>query len=222
MTLSKRLETVASFVDKGASIADVGSDHAELPIFLFDQGAINFAEAIENKPGPYSVMEKALSHSGFLSHCRLSLSDGVAELDPQVDTVVLAGMGGPLIVRILNSHKEKLGHVKTIIVDAHSERPLVIGALAALGYRLSDNAFFFEADIAYDVMKWQRSPVAVAYSPKERLFGPLNLLRKPAAWVAYWSKERERLLALVQKPALPASGKAAYEMKIAQITGAIG
>jgi tRNA (adenine22-N1)-methyltransferase len=221
MTLSKRLEAVASFVDEGASVADVGSDHAELPIFLLSRGTISFAEAIENKPGPYSVMEKALSRSGFLSHCRLSLSDGVAELDPQVDTVVLAGMGGPLIVRILSSHQEKLGHVKTIIVDAHSERPLVTGALATLGFRLSDNAFFFEAGIAYDIMKWRRSPEAVAYSPQELLFGPLNLRRKPPAWVAYWSGERARLLALIQNPDLPANEKAGYAVKIAKITEAI-
>jgi tRNA (adenine22-N1)-methyltransferase len=222
MTLSKRLGAVASFVDEGAGIADVGSDHAELPIFLFEKGTIRFAEAIENKPGPFSIMKKALSHSGFLSRCRLSLSDGLAELDPKADTVVLAGMGGPLIVKILSSHKEKLSQVKTIIVDAHSERPLVIGVLANLGYRLSDSAFFFDAGIAYDVMKWQKSPEAVAYSPKERFFGPLNLLRVPAAWVRYWSKERGKLADLIQNPNLPAKEKAAYEKRIAEITEAIG
>lgn len=221
MTLSKRLMTVASFIDEGTKIADVGSDHAQLPIFLFEKGTIRFAETIENKKGPYAIMSQALSHSGFLSHCRLSLSDGIADLDPEVDTVVMAGMGGPLIVKILTSHQEKLAKVKTIVVDAHSERPRVIAALAYSGYKLADNSFFYEAGISYDVMKWVKSVDAVAYSPVEKLFGPLNLQRKPSAWVTYWSSERSRLLEIVKSPVLPSKEKEKYEKMATVIAEAL-
>jgi tRNA (adenine22-N1)-methyltransferase len=218
MSLSKRLLCVADLVPEGAYIADVGSDHAQLPLFLLAEGKIPGAEAIENKPGPYLRMAKAVGASPFADRIVLSLSDGLAELVPPVDTLVLAGMGGRLILKILKDHPEKLEPIKTIVVDAHEERPLVIRELGRLSYRLGRAAFFFDEGIAYDVMRFEKAEAPIDYSPKECLFGPTHLTADPGEdFRQYWSKEEERYAGLLKASALPEETRADYQRRIALI-----
>jgi tRNA (adenine22-N1)-methyltransferase len=206
MKLSPRLAAVASFVRKNAAIADVGSDHAELPLYLFEEGRIAFCQAIENKAGPYERSAEALLSSRYQSRILLSLSDGISHLDPQVDTVVIAGMGGALVSSILTKHPERLAFVTTIIVDPHTDWPLVRKTLMGLSFVLSEEKFLYDERIAYDVMKWEKSSHPIVYSERELFFGPLALAAKPSAWKDYWGKEKARLEALAAS-SLPATKK---------------
>ena len=63
--LSKRLLAIADMVDQGAYLADVGSDHALLPIHLVSTGKISWAQAIENKTGPFLHMQSAVTDAGY-------------------------------------------------------------------------------------------------------------------------------------------------------------
>lgn len=206
MSLSKRLLQVASFVDQDAWIADVGSDHAELPIFLFQEKRIRGAQTIENKPGPYQRMAAAIERSGFLPLCELSLSDGLEKLSPRVDTVVLAGMGGNLILSILEKHKEKLASVRTLVIDAHTDRSKLRASLPSLGFRISDEAFLTDEGIAYDIIKATAQENAQPYSPLEIAYGPVNLKKRPSAWLEELRVRKDRLEALLQ-------GKASEKQK---------
>jgi tRNA (adenine22-N1)-methyltransferase len=199
MNLSKRLLSVASFVEEGAFIADVGSDHAELPIFLLEEKRIRGAQTIENKKGPYQRMARAIEESGFLSSCELSLSDGISELSEKVDTVVLAGMGGGLILAILEAHPDRLSSVRTLIIDAHTDREKVRSTLPSLGFQIVDEDFLVEEGIAYDVLKAERTAHPKPYSAKEIAYGPINLLKRPQAWLQELEKRKERLLALIKE-----------------------
>lgn len=219
--ISKRLAIVASFVDKGSFVADVGSDHAELLIYLFDHEVVEKAQGIENKQGPYARMCMAIKGAGYDDRCSLSLSDGVSQLAEGIDTVVVAGMGGRLIARILEEGKDKLGEVKTLVIDAHSERPFLSESIEKLGYRMVDNSFFYDEGIPYDVQKWEKSEEEVSYTPRERIFGPLNLVRKPAEWKYYWRKEEVRLSEMMSNDYLPEFKKAEYREQIADIKKAI-
>lgn len=214
MTLSLRLASVASLVDPGAAIADVGSDHAALPLALLAEGKIVFAQAIENKKAPFERMRKAIEESSFASLCLLSLSDGISELDERVDTVVLAGMGGRLAARILKEGQTRLTHVRSIIADAHSDRPLLIAALGELGFPLTDEIFIYDKGIPYDIMKGHRDGKATVYTEAELLFGPLHLRRKEEPWVKHWRAERDRLKELLAKEKLPPGIRQEYEKEI--------
>lgn len=222
MGISLRLETVASFVEEGARVADIGSDHATIPIYLLDNGTISFAEAVENKKGPYERMRKALIDSGYISKVYTSLSDGIEDLRDDIDTLVVAGMGARLIIRILTSHKEKLGNINTIIIDAHNEREILFEPLRALGFDLEANSFIEEENVFYDVMKWVKREKEEPYSPQEMEFGPLNLINKPEKWTKYWNKEVERLKRVLNENTLPEETKKKYQERIAYIGGIIG
>jgi tRNA (adenine22-N1)-methyltransferase len=211
MSLSKRLLRVASFVPEGAYIADVGSDHAQLPLFLLEEKRIIGAEAIENKEGPYERMSRAVGLSPFRDQIALSLSDGISCLNEKVDTVVLAGMGGRLILRILQAGQAKLGSVRYLVVDAHNERPLLIGELGKSSYRLAKASFFYDEGIPYDVMLFEKGKAPTLYSPKECLFGPTHLKGdKNEDFRQYWSKEKERYESLINTGTLTPEVRAKY------------
>ena len=206
----KRLEIIVRMIDNGANIADVGSDHCFVPIECCKLNKIKYAQAIENKKGPYSRMVKAINDNGCGDRIKPSLSNGLNELDEKVDTVILAGMGGKLIVSILNENLGKLDAVQTIIVDAHNDREFVTKYLESISYRLIENYFLYEANIAYDIMKWKKGSASRKYSEDELRFGPLNLISKNDAWKKYWLSEKTRIEYILKSNKLPNEKKDEY------------
>jgi tRNA (adenine22-N1)-methyltransferase len=180
-------------VDKGAIVVDVGSDHAQVPIYLLRTGVIAHAQAIENKKGPFLIMEKAIRKSGQSEKCAATMCDGLENVDPSADTAILAGMGGELIVSILEKDLTRLNGLKTIIVDSHTDLPFVRERIARLGYRMTDELFFFDAGKPYDIMKWTKSEEKADYSEKELYFGPINLQKKTPDWM---QAQKNRLVLL--------------------------
>ena len=100
--LSVRLKAVAELVSDGRCLADIGTDHAYIPIWLVKSGRISGAIAADVNRGP---LQRALEHirdNGLEDRIKLRLSDGFLALEPgEADSAVLAGMGGGLMIRIL-------------------------------------------------------------------------------------------------------------------------
>ena len=93
--LTKRLAAVAAFVPPNARIADIGSDHALLPVHLVATGKIQSAIAGEVIQGPFLRSQAAVTQAGLSKQIQVRLADGLAAIHPadQIDTVVSAGMG---------------------------------------------------------------------------------------------------------------------------------
>lgn len=209
-----RIEVIADFVEDGSRIADIGSDHCKVPILLCEKNKISFAQAVENKIGPYKRMCQEIIDSGFSSLIKPSLSDGISDLDASVDTLIIAGMGGKLIKKILNNNKEKLASIDTIIIDAHNDRDEISSFLADCNYELVDNVFFYDSNKPYDVMKWRKTNKKISYTKEQLEFGPLNMVNKPASWVFYWQKEINRITEILESNELPLSVKNEYSERI--------
>lgn len=150
MKISDRLKAVASFVKENANVADVGADHGLLEIYLINEGRINSVLAIENKSGPFSILKNNLKDYDV----KLSLSDGISNIDEAIDTIVLAGMGGILISSILNSHKEKLTNIKQIVADAHRDIKLVRENICKLGFYIEKEKIVYEKGTYYFVISF--------------------------------------------------------------------
>ena len=101
--LSKRLEMVASFVPTGAIVADIGSDHAYLPCYLVHKGIATRAVAGDVVQGPSDSAVRQVRTEGLSGKITVRLADGLAAVEEAdaVTAVTIAGMGGPLIVSIL-------------------------------------------------------------------------------------------------------------------------
>ena len=100
--LSARLQAVAGLVTDGYRLADIGTDHAYIPIWLVKTGRIPGAVAADINKGPLKRAMEHIRANGLESRIDIRLSDGFAALTPgEVQSAVLAGMGGGLMIRIL-------------------------------------------------------------------------------------------------------------------------
>ena len=195
MTLSKRLQAIYEMVPYSVT-ADIGSDHGKLMIALFNDGKIPKGYAVENKKGPYDRLVKALKENNIDEDVVPLFSDGISELPVSVGTIVLAGMGGDTILKILLDHVEKLKHVQTIIIDAHTNTPKLRKEISELGFIIADEKMVEEDGIYYEIVKFIRSDVAF-YSDKDIEFGPILRMEKSTLFKQKYEariKEIERLL----------------------------
>ena len=115
--LSERLKAIYNMVPQGTA-ADIGADHGKLIIALFEGGVISHGYAVENKHGPYNRLVKALQDKELIDDIVPLYSDGIKDLPEGVHTVIIAGMGGTLIIDILKKYPQKTKQIQTLIIDA--------------------------------------------------------------------------------------------------------
>lgn len=121
MELSKRLNTIASFVTEGCCAADIGTDHGYIPIYLVRQGICPRAFAMDINAGPLERAKQHIAEMGAADRISCILSDGLDQLpEKDVDSVIIAGMGGDLVVRILERGEEKLAGISELILSPQS------------------------------------------------------------------------------------------------------
>ena len=104
MELTPRLQAIAEQVPQGARLADVGTDHGYLPVWLLCSGRIDSAIAADLREGPLDRSRETARRFGVAERISFRLCDGLSAIRPEeVDTVVIAGMGGETIVSILEA-----------------------------------------------------------------------------------------------------------------------
>lgn len=154
MELSKRLLTVASMVTEGNFLVDVGTDHGFLPIYLMKQKKIPGALAMDVNPGPLSRAQEHIQAYGLEGYIKTRLSDGLKRMEPgEGDTLVLAGMGGGLMLRILEEGKEATASFKELILQPQSEIDMVRKELEQRGLQVIEEDMVLEDGKFYPVMK---------------------------------------------------------------------
>ncbi|MBQ1202344.1 MAG: SAM-dependent methyltransferase [Clostridia bacterium] len=100
--LDKRLACVASLVRSGRRLADIGTDHAHLPVYLVESGVCPSAIASDIGAGPLETARQTVCAAGLQERIDLRLGDGLSTLAPgEAEDIVIAGMGGETIVEIL-------------------------------------------------------------------------------------------------------------------------
>ncbi len=104
MTLDKRLSMVASLVRQGSRVADIGTDHAYLPVHLVQTGVAVSGIAADIGQGPLEAARHTVMAAGLQDKISLRLGDGLAPIDPdEVEDIVIAGMGGETMAAILDA-----------------------------------------------------------------------------------------------------------------------
>lgn len=156
MQLSKRLRAVADLVPGGTVLADVGTDHAYIPIALVEEGKIPRALAMDINQGPLMRAEENIKAHGLEEKIEIRLSDGLEKMKKgEADTVLIAGMGGLLTVRILSSKREVLGGA-TLVLQPQSDLPSVRGWLTEEGYAITAEDLVLEDGKYYQMMRAQK------------------------------------------------------------------
>lgn len=195
MDLSRRLQTVAQAVTPGHRIADVGTDHGYVPIYLMKNRCSGKAIAMDVNRGPLERAGEHIEAEGLTGQIETRLSDGLDKLSPEeIDTVVIAGMGGDLICRILDRAPEFFQAETEFVLQPQSEWFKVRHLLHENGYRIESEWFLKEDGKYYAILKAVAAKEdvkeALHYSEEtDYLYGHLLIREKNPILLEYLRKE---------------------------------
>ena len=195
MTLPPRLAEVARHVLPGHPLADVGTDHAQLPAALVASGRVPSAIAIDNKQGPLEHARRTLADRG-IGTVELRHGDGLSPLAPgEVATVVLAGLGGARIIRLLQAGST-LPSLRRLVLQPNTDWTAVRRFIAQRRFALLEETMVTDRDHVYLTLVVDPS-VAVdnpwAADEDALALGPLLTITRPPAWRQWVAAERTRL-----------------------------
>lgn len=154
MKLSERMKAVAAMVTNGNVLADVGTDHGYVPIMLVLRGYVPSAIAMDINEGPLQRARENILMYRLQEKIDTRLSNGVEALtDGEAESIVIAGMGGELMIRILTDGESVCRTAKELILQPQSEIQKVRKFLREHEYRIVDENMVLEEQKYYSVMK---------------------------------------------------------------------
>jgi tRNA (adenine22-N1)-methyltransferase len=217
LRLSKRLEMIARGVPEGSRLADIGSDHALLPVFLAQQQRITKAVAGEVNEGPFQAASKQVMAAGLGAVIDVRHGDGLDVVAAgEIDVVTIAGMGGTLIAEILEAGKEKLVGVGLLILQPNVGEYNVRTWLLKHDWILKNEQILEEDGKIYEILtaapsRLMASSNAGLYQARELpdgvmvdremllKLGPFLLEKPERAWFRKWQWELEKLNMIVNR-----------------------
>ena len=209
MQLSQRLSSVASMVSAGNCLADVGTDHGYVPIYLYERKIIPHAIAMDVNRGPLERAKLHIAESGMSEAIETRLSDGLAALRAgEADTVLIAGMGGPLMIRILSSFPEVTASLKELVLQPQSEIESVRVWLYEQGYEIVEEHLVFEEGKYYPMFRAVKNPGAKRLSKLEYRFGRLEVLKELPVLRDYLTREIKNKREIIHKLEAESTSKA--------------
>ena len=171
--LSARLAAVAALVPAGASVIDVGTDHAMVPVWLVQAGSCPHVLATDIRPGPLRNAAALLERTGTGDRIRLMQTDGLAGIDPGgYDAVIIAGMGGETVASILSAAPwTRSGAL--LILAPQSKQAQLRRFLIKSGYGITAERLAADAGRVYPILT-ARGGVSPDYSEAELHLGRLE------------------------------------------------
>lgn len=206
MVLSERMKAVAALVTPGSRVADIGCDHGYVPIYLVQERISPSVIAMDVNTGP---LERARSHIaayGLSEYIDTRLSDGAAKLlAGEAETVICAGMGGKLILRILEQDLETVRSLRECILQPQSEWEMLRKWLCGNEFLVAEENMIYEDGKYYPVMKvipcrWggNLQENVVQYDVVKNRFGPRLLEERNPVLLSYLKKEYAKLGGLLR------------------------
>ena len=176
--LDPRLMSAADLVRSGSVAADIGTDHAHLPLYLLETGRARFAVVSDIRPGPLERARHNAAAAGMTDRMRFVLTDGLRGLEPEregVTDILICGMGGELIARIIDgSDYPKRPGVRLILGPMSSPEELR-RYLAENGFRILAERLSEAAGKRYATLLAEYDGQRRTFTPAELLLGPYNI-----------------------------------------------
>ena len=189
MELSKRLQAVANLVSDGLVVADIGTDHGYIPIYLVKNGKCPSALAMDVNEGPILRAKEHVISYGLEDKIQTRLSNGVKALSVgEAECVVVAGMGGALMIRIMEEGDEIFRNLKEFVLQPQSELEKVRLYLNEQGYKVIEEDMVLDEGKFYPMMKVTNGE-ALAYNIMELRYGKGLLKEKHPVLKLFLEKE---------------------------------
>ncbi len=198
--LSKRLSTAASYVRSGAFVADIGTDHAYLPIYLVSEGVAFGALASDVNSGPIQKAKENITKHGLCDKIHTEIANGLFGIEKYAPTdIVICGMGGELIARILNDSEyvknEKIRLILQPMTSAFELREYLADGFSTI----AENIVCEDGKI-YQIICAQYDGKERSYTKAELELGKLNIDKPTKEFLELLNltivKKRKRFLGL--------------------------
>lgn len=191
--LPARLRAVAEVITAGARVADVGTDHAQLLAWLHTTGRIAHGIGIDVRPGPLAQAQRTLATTGA-DPIELREGDGLRPLVPgEVDTVVLAGMGGARIERLLDASPTVVDRLTSLVLQPNTGWAGVRRFIARKGWVLAHESMVEDRGKFYVVLGVRPTPgPPPSWSEDDLVLGPRLLIARPTTFEAWLRHELAR------------------------------
>lgn len=174
--LDGRLSLCASYVREGSRLADIGADHALLPIFLAQSGKISHALACDVNPRPLSSAAENIRKYGVENIVETRLSDGLdAVFEDEADDIVIAGMGGELIAKIISSCAWVRSPEKRLILQPMTRYEKLTAFLLENGFEIESQKACLAEGKYYTVLCARCTGARVSPDPFSCLVGRLDV-----------------------------------------------
>ena len=183
--IGNRLLSVSRLVRRGAVLADIGTDHAYLPIYLMKQGIISFAYCTDINRGPLKNAEEGLREAGLLGSAELILTSGAEGLSRLgITDYAVCGMGGELIAEIISAAPHMKDPEVRLLLQPMTKPERLREYLWSSGFRIAEECYSYEADKYYVAFLAEYIGERVEFSPLDAYFG------KELGHSALWSAEK--------------------------------
>lgn len=193
LTLSKRLQKVAEFVQMDQMILDIGSDHAYLPIYLIQKKLIPAAIAGEVVEGPYKKTKEQVALNDLSEKISTRLGSGFDVLEEweEIGSAFVCGMGGILISEIIKKGllDKKVGKNTRLILQPNNNEKHLRELLMNQQFKIDEERIIRENSKYYEVIVASRSKMKVNYNETELIFGPHLLAEKSKNFESKWQTE---------------------------------
>lgn len=198
LNVSERLQKIATFIPEGSTFADIGSDHAYLPCYVCMKDPLAHGIAGEVSRGPFSNAKETVQHYQLKDRVDVRLGDGLSVIDEQLDTVIIAGMGGSLIAQIIEDGKAKLRHINRFILQPNTNAAVVRKTLLKHQFALVQEEIIEENHHIYEVLVAEQDSTVCVYTPdedieKQLMFGPLLMQEKSEIFMKKWEIEKGKM-----------------------------
>lgn len=199
MKLSERMERVARMVTEGYRLADIGTDHAYIPIYLCEEKRIPSAIAMDIGSGPLARAREHVQNAGLSEYIELRLSNGTQKLKPgEADTFLLSGMGGLLIESILGANDEILSSAKELVLQPQSDITDLRQWLHMKGWQIICEDIVFDAGKYYPMMKAVQGPY-ISYTIEEYYYGRMDIQQNLPVLEEYIEKQLQTEEEILEK-----------------------
>ena len=193
-----RLEKIADMVMKGVTAADIGTDHALLPVMLIEQKKCERVYACDIAEGPLKSAERTVHNAGLAEQIELILSDGFANVPRDADCAVLAGMGYYTAAGILERATERLSSFRQIIVEVNRNVKEMRQWISEHGFTITDEAVVSERGFDYIIISFN-TQAHVPYTERELECGPVLIEKNSPEFREYCARQLTALESILAK-----------------------
>lgn len=191
--MMKRLQVLTDMVPAGLVTADIGTDHAWLPVMLVEQHKAARVYACDVRKGPLHQAAANIATNHMEKEITLVLSSGFANVPQDAQCAVIAGMGVHTIISILDADADRTAQFAVIITEANDDPITMRRWIAAKQYKITDERVISENRHDYTAIAFVPKKTDVPYTEEDLILGPILSQHPEEGYISFLKRRTQKL-----------------------------